>query len=381
MTGLRLVAPAPAPGGGAGRGAAAESGGSAYDRRLVDALGDLGVDARLVPVPGDWPEGGAEDRERLLAAVLDASAESVVLVDGLVGSGAPDVLERARDAGVRAHLLVHLPLHEETGLAPARAEHLAELEARALAAVAGVVAPSAWLAARLPRAAGGAAPPVVVARPGTDPATPAAGSSPPFLLHLAAVVPRKAQDVVVAALARLTDLPWTAGLVGDDRRDPAYTARVQAAVEAHGLADRVAVTGAVGGAALDAVRHAADLLLLPSRAEPWGMAVAEGLARGVPAVVAAGTGAAEVLGVGEGGVGEGDAREGGAEEDADLPGALVPAGDAVALEHALRRLLTGADDPAGPLGRARAAARRRGAELPGWEATARAVVDGLGLAP
>ncbi|WP_344553899.1 glycosyltransferase family 4 protein, partial [Pseudokineococcus marinus] len=362
--------------GGAGSGPAAESGGSAYERRLVDAVGDLGVDARLVPVPGDWPGGGAEDRERLLAAVLDASAEGVVLVDGLVGSGAPDVLERARDAGVRAHLLVHLPLHEETGLASARAEHLAGLEALALAVVAGAVAPSAWLAARLPRAAGGAAPPVVVARPGTDAAAPAAGSSPPFLLHLAAVVPRKAQDVVVAALARLTDLPWTAGLVGDDRRDPAYTARVQAAVEAHGLADRVAVTGAVGGAALDAVRHAADLVLLPSRAEPWGMAVAEGLARGVPAVVAAGTGSAEVLGVGEG-----DAPEGGAEETADLPGALVPAGDAVALEHALRRLLTGADDPAGPLGRARAAARRRGAELPGWEATARAVVDGLGLAP
>jgi glycosyltransferase involved in cell wall biosynthesis len=115
----------------------------------------------------------------------------------------------------------------------------------------------------------------------------------------------------------------------------------------------VRLTGPLAGAELDAAEDAADLMLLPSHAETWGMAVTEGLARGVPAVVAAGTGAEEALG---------------RAPDGTVPGAVVPPGDPQALAAALRHLL-------GP-GRERAvaAARARRTTLGGWPDTARDVL-------
>ncbi|MEJ5944390.1 glycosyltransferase [Pseudokineococcus basanitobsidens] len=351
----------------------APTGGTVYDRRLAGALADLGVDVRVVPVEGAWPRGSARDRRRLAEVLADARGP--VLVDGLVGAGAPEALEAATAAGAAVHLLLHLPLALEHVGAPGSAAgddvaDLVALEDRALAAVRGVVVTSRWAAEHLASGARAAGGPVVVAEPGTDPAAPARGSTPPFLLQLATLSPRKAQDVVVAALAEVVDLPWTAALVGDDAADPGYALGVRSAVAAAGLEDRVALTGPLAGAALEAVRSAADLVLAPSHAETWGMAVAEGLARGVPAVVGAGTGTEEVLGVGAPG-----------SDAADPPGAVVAPGDPAALAAALRRLLEAGGDPDGPLGRARSAARRRGAGLAGWDHTARRVAEALGVVP
>ena len=59
--------------------------------------------------------------------------------------------------------------------------------------------------------------------------------------------------------------------------------------------DRIRVTGALTGSALDQRWDAADLLVLPSRVETYGLVVTEALARGIPAIVSAGTGAVEAL--------------------------------------------------------------------------------------
>ena len=53
--------------------------------------------------------------------------------------------------------------------------------------------------------------------------------------------------------------------------------------------------GLLVGEALDQKWDAADLLVLPSRVETYGLVVTEALARGIPAVVSAGTGAVEAL--------------------------------------------------------------------------------------
>jgi glycosyltransferase involved in cell wall biosynthesis len=328
---------------------AAPTGGNRYDAALTDALGGLGV---LV----EQRRAGRDD----LAAALDAGApaprttpgdDAPVLVDGLLACAEPDVVGAAVAAGTRVHVLVHLPLALETGLTDEEAAWLDALEHRTLHAATGVVTTSRWAADhlrerhRLDR--------VAVAVPGVDPAPPAAGSRPPRLLQLASVTPRKDQLGVVTALARVADLGWTAHLTGALDTDPGYTETVRAAIEEHGLTGRVHLTGPLGGADLDAALDAADLVLLPSRAETWGMAVTEGLARGVPAVVAAGTGAEEALG---------------RAPDGAVPGAVVPPGDPDALAAALRHLL-------GP-GRERAiaAARVRRSTLGGWSDTARDVL-------
>ena len=56
------------------------------------------------------------------------------------------------------------------------------------------------------------------------------GSEPPHLLAVAALLPNKDQLVLLAALARLQDLDWTAALVGSATADPDYARQVAAAI-------------------------------------------------------------------------------------------------------------------------------------------------------
>jgi glycosyltransferase involved in cell wall biosynthesis len=183
------------------------------------------------------------------------------------------------------------------------------------------------------------------------------GSEPPLLVQVAALLPHKNQLGVVEALAPLADVPWRLRLVGSLDRQPAYAAKVRAAVQSAGLAQRVEIAGVQ---ARDAAWAGADLALLPSRAEAFGLVVTEALARGIPAVVSAG-GAEEALGVAA-------EHEGGA-----VPGAVVPVGDVAALTGALRHWLT---DPTYRRDlRDRARVRRE--RLEGWDVTAQRLVAAL----
>jgi glycosyltransferase involved in cell wall biosynthesis len=327
------------------------TGGNRYDRSLAMALEELGTEVDQRPLAGRWPVAAQADRDRL-AVLLRAS--DPVLVDGLLACGAPDPVVAAVASGARVHVLVHLPLALETGLSSGAAAELEALERDALHAATGVIATSHWAAAELCGRHGLDV--VAVAPPGSDPAIAATGSNPPRLLQLASVTPRKDQLGLLAALAQVRDLAWTADLVGPLDVDPEYAAQVRAAIGRRELADRVRLIGPAGGAELRAVWDAADLLLLPSYVETWGMVVSEGLARGIPAVVGRGSGAEEALGFGPGG---------------ERPGAVVRPGDPAGLALALRDLLGPGRE------RARRAARARSGELRQWQDTARDVLAAI----
>ena len=176
-----------------------------------------------------------------------------------------------------------------------------EREGRALRAAAGVICTSGSAAAGI-RARHGLDN-FRVALPGTAPAplaagSLAAGSGVPHFIAVAALLPNKDQALLLDALARLTDLPWTASLIGSDTAHPAYAAQLRNSVERLGLAGRVSIPGELRGPALEAEWGAADLSLLISRAETYGLVVTESLARGIPVVVRDGTGAVEALAAG-----------------------------------------------------------------------------------
>jgi glycosyltransferase involved in cell wall biosynthesis len=329
----------------------AASGGNRYDSALARALTELGTEVEQRPAAGRWPTATAGQQDRL-AELL--TGPDPVLVDGLLACSAPAAVRAAVGSGVRVHVLVHLPLALETGLSVEAAAAREALERQALRAATGVLATSRWAAQDLNRRHG--LDRVAVAVPGTDPAPAAAGSRPPLLLQLASVTPRKDQLTVVRALAQLPELAWQADLTGPLENDPAYVTRVRQAIEQHGLAGRVRLTGPRGGPDLEAAWNRTNLLLLPSHAETWGMVVTEALARGIPAVVGRGTGAQEALG---------------RAPDGSLPGAIVPPGDPGALAAALRELL-GAGGA-----RAADAARARGQELNRWQDTARDVLEAV----
>jgi SAM-dependent methyltransferase len=329
----------------------APTGGNRYDQSLVVALGELSVEVELRRATGSWPMGTRDDQNRL-AELLQAPVP--VLVDGLLAGAAPEAVRAAVAEGSQVHVLVHLPLALETGLDAEAAAERSALERQALHAATSVLATSVWAAADLRERHGLAS--VAVAAPGTDPAPPATGSTPPKLFQLASVTPRKDQLGVVEALARLAGQPWTADLTGALDVDPDYTERVRAAIAHHGLQTRIRLTGPLEGAALEAQWNTVDLLLLPSHAETWGMAVTEALARGIPAVVGRGTGAEEALGQ---------------NPDGSIPGAVVPPGDSAALAVAIHDLLGPGSQPAVR------AARTRGRALRPWRDAARDVLEAL----
>jgi glycosyltransferase involved in cell wall biosynthesis len=133
--------------------------------------------------------------------------------------------------------------------------------------------------------------------------------------------------------------------VGETNADPGYAASVRGAIaDAPGAS--IAVKGPVDDTALEAAYGAADLFVLPSRYEGYGVVYAEALAHGLPVVACDAGPVPELLG-----------------REAAL---LVPPGDVEALSGALDLLL----NDAGLRDRMSAAARRRARELPRWEDTA-----------
>ncbi|MEU6477200.1 glycosyltransferase family 4 protein [Streptomyces sp. NPDC047017] len=341
---------------------ATPSGGNAYDRRITLDLPGFGWRVRQHPVHGTWPRPGERARAELARTLRGLPDGAVVLLDGLVACGVPEIVvpETRR---LRPAVLVHLPLGDETGTGTAAAAALDAREREVLRAVPAVVATSDWAVRRLVAHHGLDPGRVHAAPPGADIAPLAPGTDGVSrLLCVAAVTPRKGQHRLVEALATVTDLPWECECVGALTPDPAYTARLRDLIGRHGLADRVRLTGPRGGAGLDTRYACADLTVLASSAETYGMAVTEALARGIPVLATDVGGVPEAVGRAPGG---------------GVPGILVPPEDPAALATALRDWL---GEPEARR-RLKAAARARRAALAGWATTARALAGVLDRLP
>lgn len=336
----------------------APSGGNVYDRRMCQDLPGTGWQVREHTVAGTWPQPGAAARAELSRILAESADGTVVLLDGLVACAVPDIVVPETER-LRLVVLVHLPLGDETGLAPARAADLDALERETLRAVPAVVATSHWAARRLVAHHRLAAGRVHVAAPGADIELSAPGTDGASrLLCVAAVTPRKGQYRLVKALAAVADLPWTCVCVGGLDHDPGYVAGLRELIEQSGLGDRVHLVGPRSGAELDASYAAADLMVLTSYAETYGMAVTEALARGIPVLATAVGGLPEAVG---------------RAPDGSVPGMLVPSEDPAALPTALRRWF---GEP-GLRRRLKTAARDRRTALDGWQTTARNLAGAL----
>jgi glycosyltransferase involved in cell wall biosynthesis len=327
------------------------SGGNVYDRRVCDGLRAAGWVVHEHAVAGGWPDPTKEDRARLAGVLASVPDSSTILVDGLVASVTPHVLGPS-SARLRIVVLVHMPLGDTEPAA--RAE-----EAATLSAAAGVVTTSEWTRRRLIELYALASSRIFAAPPGADPAPLASGTpSGGNLLCVAAVAAHKGHDVLVAALTDCPpEIPWRCLCVGAAIQ-PSYLDSVRRMAGSAGIGDRVLWVGPQTGPKLDATYAEADLLVLASRGESFGMVVTEALARGVPVVASAAKGLPEALGC---------APQNG------VPGVLVPPDDPRALATALRRWF---GEP-GLRRRLRAAACERRDHLTDWSVTTRHVESAL----
>jgi glycosyltransferase involved in cell wall biosynthesis len=162
---------------------------------------------------------------------------------------------------------------------------------------------------------------------------------------------RKGHDVLIAALERITDLPWTCRIVGSADLDRETAEKLRHQLAASGVSERVELAGAVDDVRAEFAR--ADIFALATRYEGYGMVFAEAMAHGLPIVGCRVGAVADVV--------PGNA------------GFLVDADDPDAFAGALRRLL---EDTDLRISMADAAAVEA-AKLPSWHDTAARVSDFL----
>jgi len=333
---------------------ATPTGGYAYDRRMIAELERLGWQIDVVDLGEGFPWPSDETRARAWSRLSDIPPGRTIVIDGLAFGVLPEAVLQLRVENPLI-ALVHHPLALEAGLSMQQANILRSCERAALMAARLVIANSAETARHLTNDYGVAADRIVIACPGSDPAPMAQGSRDGIirLFSVGALVPRKGFDVLIAALAMLAELPWRLTVAGDRGRDAETAARLDADIARHGLGARVTVLGAVPPERLRELYASADLFVLASRFEGYGMAYAEAIAHGLP-----------VVGTTAGAIPE--------TVPADA-GVLVAPDDAEALALALRRLI---ENPAERRRLAEAACAAAG-QLPSWRDSAAIVARAL----
>ena len=328
------------------------TGGSFYDRRLVDSLRAAGHGVAVVRLPEGFPDPGAAAMAQAVARLAAQPAGRVVIVDGLAFGALPT----AAVAGIAAPLvaLVHHPLAMEPGLDAAVAEALWRRERDNLALARHVLVPSGHVAGLLVARYGVPAERITVLEPGVDrPAVAETATAvPPLILSVGLLDPRKGHDVLIAALERLGDLDWQAVIAGTPR-DTAHVAALEAQVAGSPLRGRIRLAGRVSMEERDGLYAQASVFALATRYEGYGIVFNEALLAGLPIV---------------------SCRAGAVPGTVPAAaGLLVPPDDPGAFAAALRVVLT---EDARRAAMAEAA-RRAGAELPGWDAVARRAVEVL----
>lgn len=326
------------------------SGGYRYDREIIDGLRQLGWQVSRVSLPGTYPkpdEAAVKSAQSLLETFEPGQ---VVIVDGLALGALP---KQARFLAQNHHLvaLVHHPLFLENGLSEEDLTHLHQSEREALRFATHVIVTSPATADSVAKHMQVAPEKISVVLPGVDRPTLSVRATKSSelqtaLLCVGSVVPRKGQVHLVEALSGLRELNWRLDLIGETSFDPDYAAHVQSLIEDYLQQDRITLHGGISKAELLRYYECADIFVLPTFYEGYGMAFAEALSYGLP-IVASGEGAVATT----------------VPEDAGLH---VPAGNPDALRDGLKRLI---DQPL-LREQLQAGALRAAQDLPGWDVCA-----------
>jgi glycosyltransferase involved in cell wall biosynthesis len=108
------------------------------------------------------------------------------------------------------------------------------------------------------------------------------------ILFLASLDPRKNLEAVIDAVVQSPTLRSSCALVIAGTGEPRYVANLKARAAAGGLLDNIVWLGHVDGLPKKQALAAADVFVLPSFMENFGIAVAEALLAGVPCVLGEG---------------------------------------------------------------------------------------------
>lgn len=321
------------------------TGGYIYDTHILRLLPSLGMNVRHLELPSRFPRPLAADLTAALRQFQTIPADHILLADGLAFGALPEsILSRISQPMIA---LVHHPLGCETGLTEADRSLFFERERTALRYAAHIIATSGATRRLLIEMFGVDGANVSIAEPGTQKAARAVGSGGvTTLLAVGAVIPRKGYDILVEALSAVKDLSWRLNIVGRLDQDRDCARRLLKLITYHDLDKRVEIMGELSEDRLERCYQTADLFVMPSLFEGYGMALAEAMARGLPII---------------------STRGGACDETVPDTAALkVDAGDAAQLHGALRAVI----GIVGLREKLAAGSMGAGSRLPGWSETA-----------
>jgi glycosyltransferase involved in cell wall biosynthesis len=109
----------------------------------------------------------------------------------------------------------------------------------------------------------------------------------PLVLFMSRIDPKKGLNLLIPALERLlgSGLDFHFVLAGASPQSPDYEKQIQEQLKASTLSSRTTITGFVTGELKAALLQDADLFVLPSYYENFGIAVAEAMVAGTPVVI------------------------------------------------------------------------------------------------
>jgi glycosyltransferase involved in cell wall biosynthesis len=323
-----------------------KTGGYGYDRRVITEASAHGVTLEPVRLGDGFPFPSDKECADTIDLIKSLPHGIPLLIDGLAFGAFDQAMLGALNGPIVA--LVHHPLAYENGIPADKAAALKASERAALRRADAIIVTSAPTKSLLVTEFGVPETKIRVAVPGTDAAPFAQGSGldAPAILGVGSLTPRKAWSVLIAALSLCRDADWTMRIVGAGPERATLLEQIETA----GLQTRIHLLGEVDETALAEHYNRADLFIMPSLYEGFGMALTEALARGLPSIASDGVVALQHL-----------------PEDAAQ---TVQAGDVESLALAIKTLLA-------PEARLRVAdkARLAAASLPRWDTTARIITD------
>ena len=259
------------------------TGGYGFDRRLIDLMPSLGVKATHVPLAGQYPKPARDDADQAIALLASAPQTAKLIVDGVALGVLP--AEKLQPFAERIIGLVHHPLSHDSHLDSAQRQTLFEGERAALSTANHVIVTSASTVDTLVAEFGLPRDKITVAEPGTDPAQRATGTGTPLqLLAVGSIVQRRGYDVLIDSLKLISSQDWRLTIVGALERETETTQNLRRAITAADFEERVQLAGVVVPATLNKFYESADIFVLASLFEGYGMALGDAMARGLPIV-------------------------------------------------------------------------------------------------
>lgn len=261
------------------------TGGYRYDKVIINAWRDSGIDVKLVSLEGYYPFPDEKDKAMALEAIENFPRANVAVVDGLLGGTSPDFI-RALSGIMPVTALIHHPLCLENGLDEKTAKTLKASEQKGLEFVSQIITTSPSTTKIVSELFSFDSTKIHTVLPGVKRTRICAGSDNQTLqlLCIGSVIERKGHKYLLKALSSLKDLNWHLNCYGSTEFDLALYDRINNMIRTENLSDKVTFHGAVSDETLEAAYESSDIFVLPSLFEGYGMVYAEAIVRGLPVI-------------------------------------------------------------------------------------------------